>query len=55
MKRWFIVFIVAFSMVILLSPCTPQAASPTAATTKADFYKDKIVTIVVYRPCRFHK
>ena len=35
MKRWFIVFMVALSMVILLSPCTPQAASPTASTTKA--------------------
>jgi peptide/nickel transport system substrate-binding protein len=34
MKRWFIVFVVALSMVILLSPCTPQAASPTASTTK---------------------
>ena len=35
MKRWFIVFMVALSMVILLSPCTPQAASPTASTTTA--------------------
>jgi peptide/nickel transport system substrate-binding protein len=35
MKRWFIVFTVALSMVILLSPCTPQAASPTASTTKS--------------------
>ena len=35
MKRWFIVFMVALPMVILLSPCTPQAASPTASTTKA--------------------
>jgi peptide/nickel transport system substrate-binding protein len=34
MKRWFIVLVVALSMVILLSPCTPQAASPTASTTK---------------------
>jgi peptide/nickel transport system substrate-binding protein len=35
MKRWFIVFIVAFSMVILLSPYSSQAASPTAATPAA--------------------
>ena len=34
MKRWFIVFVAALSMVILFSPCTPQAASPTASTTK---------------------
>ena len=34
MKRWFMVLVVALSMVILLSPCTPQAASPTASTTK---------------------
>jgi len=33
MKRWFMVFVVALSMVILLSPCIPQAASPTASTT----------------------
>jgi tripartite-type tricarboxylate transporter receptor subunit TctC len=45
MKRRFMVFVVALSMVILLSPCTPQAASPTESS-KADFYKDKIVTIV---------
>jgi peptide/nickel transport system substrate-binding protein len=32
MKRWFIVFVVALSMVILLSPYTPQAASPPAST-----------------------
>jgi peptide/nickel transport system substrate-binding protein len=31
MKRWFIVLMVALSMVILLSPCSSQAASPTAA------------------------
>jgi peptide/nickel transport system substrate-binding protein len=35
MKRWFMVFTVALAMVILLSPCTPQAASPTAPATKA--------------------
>jgi peptide/nickel transport system substrate-binding protein len=34
MKKWFMVFAVVFSMVILLSPCTPQAASPTASTIK---------------------
>ena len=34
MKRGFIVFTVALSMVILLSPCTPQAANPTTSTTK---------------------
>jgi ABC-type transport system substrate-binding protein len=34
MKKWFMVFVVALSMVILLSPCTPQAASPTASPTK---------------------
>ena len=33
MKRGFIVFMVTLSIVILLSPCTPQAASPTAAPT----------------------
>jgi peptide/nickel transport system substrate-binding protein len=35
MKRGSIVFAVALSIVILLSPCTPQAASPTESTTKA--------------------
>jgi peptide/nickel transport system substrate-binding protein len=34
MKKWSIAFTVALSMVILLSPCTPQAVSPTASTTK---------------------
>jgi peptide/nickel transport system substrate-binding protein len=34
MKRCFFVFMVALAMVILLSPCTPQAASPTAPTAK---------------------
>jgi peptide/nickel transport system substrate-binding protein len=34
MKRWFVICAAALSMVILLSPCTPQAASPTASTTK---------------------
>jgi peptide/nickel transport system substrate-binding protein len=34
MKKWFIVFIVALSMIILLSPCTPQAARSTAPITK---------------------
>jgi ABC-type transport system substrate-binding protein len=34
MKRWSIVLVAAFAMVILLSPCTPQAASPTASTAK---------------------
>ena len=36
MKRWFIIFMVALPMVILLSPCTPEAAGPTASTTKAE-------------------
>jgi ABC-type transport system substrate-binding protein len=36
MKKWFMALVVALSMVILLSPCTPQAASTTASnTTKA--------------------
>jgi peptide/nickel transport system substrate-binding protein len=35
MKRLFIVFVVALSMVILLSPCTPQAANPTKAATSS--------------------
>jgi peptide/nickel transport system substrate-binding protein len=35
MRRRIIVFAIALSMVILLSPCTPQAAAPTASTTKA--------------------
>ena len=34
MKRSSIVFLAVLSMVILLSPCTPQAAGPTASTTK---------------------
>jgi peptide/nickel transport system substrate-binding protein len=34
MKRWSILFVAALAMVILLSPRTPQAASPTASTTK---------------------
>jgi peptide/nickel transport system substrate-binding protein len=34
MKRLFILFVVALATVILLSPCTPQAAGPTASTTK---------------------
>jgi peptide/nickel transport system substrate-binding protein len=34
-KKWSVVCVVALSMFILLSPCTPQAASPTASTTKA--------------------
>ena len=33
MKRRFILFVAALSMVILLIPCTPQAAGPTAAAT----------------------
>jgi tripartite-type tricarboxylate transporter receptor subunit TctC len=41
-------------MVILSSPCTPQAPSPiasaTAASASADFYKDKTVTILVTSP-----
>ena len=28
MKRWFMVLVAALSMVILFSPCTPQAAEP---------------------------
>jgi peptide/nickel transport system substrate-binding protein len=32
-KRQFVVFFLVFSMVILLSPCTTQAGSPTASTT----------------------
>jgi peptide/nickel transport system substrate-binding protein len=35
MKRWRIVFVVALATAILLSPCTPQAASPAAATDTA--------------------
>jgi peptide/nickel transport system substrate-binding protein len=34
MQRLFTVLTVALAMVILLSPCTPQAASPAASTTK---------------------
>ena len=34
MKRWFMVLVAALSMIILLNPCTPQAAGPTASTTK---------------------
>jgi peptide/nickel transport system substrate-binding protein len=34
MKKWFIFIVAALSMVTLLSPCTPQAASPTTATIK---------------------
>jgi peptide/nickel transport system substrate-binding protein len=34
MKRWFIVSTVAIAMIILLSPCTPQAASPAPSTTE---------------------
>jgi peptide/nickel transport system substrate-binding protein len=36
MKRWFMVFTVALAMVILLNPCTPQAASPPASNTKKE-------------------
>jgi peptide/nickel transport system substrate-binding protein len=36
MKRWFMVFTVALALVILLNPCTPQAASPTASNTKTE-------------------
>jgi peptide/nickel transport system substrate-binding protein len=35
MKRWVVVSTIVLSMVILFSPCTPQAASPTASATKA--------------------
>jgi peptide/nickel transport system substrate-binding protein len=35
MKRWLIGFTVALAMVLLLSPCTPQAASQSASTTKS--------------------
>jgi peptide/nickel transport system substrate-binding protein len=34
MKRWFSVFAMVLSMVILLSPCTLQAVSPTASTSE---------------------
>jgi peptide/nickel transport system substrate-binding protein len=34
MKRWLVALVVALSMVILLSPCILQAASPTAATVQ---------------------
>jgi peptide/nickel transport system substrate-binding protein len=34
MKKWSIVFVLTLSIVISLSPCTPQAASPTASITK---------------------
>ena len=55
MKRWLIASTVAFSMLILLSPWSepgnPQAASPAAPSANAaDFYKGKIVTIVVTGP-----
>jgi peptide/nickel transport system substrate-binding protein len=43
MKRGFIVFVAALSMVILLSPCTPQAASPTASTAKEAAVKSSTV------------
>jgi peptide/nickel transport system substrate-binding protein len=36
MKRGFVGFMVALSLVILLTPCTPQAASLTASTTAAE-------------------
>jgi peptide/nickel transport system substrate-binding protein len=36
MKRWFVLSTVVLSMVILLTPFTPQAASPTAATAVAE-------------------
>jgi peptide/nickel transport system substrate-binding protein len=32
MKRWFLAFAAALSTAILLSPCSPQAAGPTAST-----------------------
>ncbi len=52
MKRGFIVFMGALSMVILLSPCTPpQAASPTASTTKAAKPQTGgVMTILITRP-----
>jgi peptide/nickel transport system substrate-binding protein len=34
MKRWFTVFTAVLAMALLLSPCTPQAASPTGPTTE---------------------
>ena len=51
MKRGFIVFMVALLMVILLSPWTPQAASPAAAP--AAFEKPQpggVMKILITRP-----
>jgi peptide/nickel transport system substrate-binding protein len=43
MKRWFIVFVVALSMIILLSPCASQAASPAVSTAKKAAVKSSTV------------
>ena len=43
MKRWFMVFTLALSIFFLLSPCTPQAASPTASSTKIAAAKSSTV------------
>jgi tripartite-type tricarboxylate transporter receptor subunit TctC len=45
MKRWVPVFAATLLMAVLLNPCSPQAA-----TSAADFYKGKIVTMVVTGP-----
>ena len=54
MKRWSLVILVGFSLVILLSPCPGQTAGSTATakpavstSAAADFYKGKVLTIVV--------
>jgi ABC-type transport system substrate-binding protein len=51
MKRGFIVLMVALSIVILLSPCEPQAASPTAAPAGIEKPQPGgIMKILVTRP-----
>jgi peptide/nickel transport system substrate-binding protein len=51
MKRWFIVFMVVLSMMILLNPCTPQAASPTVSSKAvAKSQSGGVMTILVTRP-----
>ncbi|MDA8125961.1 MAG: ABC transporter substrate-binding protein [Deltaproteobacteria bacterium] len=51
MKRWFIACVVALSMVFLLSPCTPQAASPAAKQDAVKSSKDGgVMTILITRP-----
>jgi peptide/nickel transport system substrate-binding protein len=51
MKRGFIVSIVVLSIVILLSPCIPEAGSPTASTTTvAKPQAGTVMKILVTRP-----